>query len=456
MSSNPTQMLIDRLRREYRWPIPDLDYEDLTFLYNKHQLGFLRNELAYVDAVLQLRPIEGLEAKVYIVTTRERTVSRFAVRKVAIHLTTSRHGVFEKRAAKLSELVFFVVTPEGFAVLTSDGQKALKASQDSTPLERFYGPPGFCDFLTWESIGLNKFEVPGLKGPKKAIRLKVQCSEGFLEKNAPEFLPLFHEISGIDTMEQWEEDVLFAQMRDGSPAARDEIFIYHLRVVFDCSARLYLRNEYLRPDFHDIFHGGLEGLVLALDRYTVARGHRFSSYCWSWVQGRCERSLAEFLWPISIPYYVYEELRDYPAKSAVRDYTRASLEAKSEIVAQGDNELGIAELLVRAGEWEPLDDHHGDELEDDTGVPRRQCDSFMFEMDGIIKHLSMLSETRRLVLEFRYGLHPKAPGNRLTLDEVGCELALTRERVRQLELKGLEELREKMKIGNASKPKTNR
>ena len=189
------------------------------------------------------------------------------------------------------------------------------------------------------------------------------------------------------------------------------------------------------------------GLMKAVDRFQFRRGFRFSTYATWWVRQAITRAVADYGRTIRLPVHVIESLnkltrhrRDLAAEIG-RDPTPDELAARADMPA-GKVHLLLEAALQPASLDAPVGDADGAQLHDLVGdaMAGSPEESAIFQdMAHHVEHvLSVLTEREREVLRLRYGL---GTDREHTLEEIGRRLAITRERVRQIESRALAKLR---------------
>ena len=262
-----------------------------------------------------------------------------------------------------------------------------------------------------------------------------------------------HEI-GLNALFSPEEELLYARRTaQGDFAARQKMIERNLRLVVNIAKHYLNRGVPLL----DLVEEGNLGLMHALDKFDPERGFRFSTYATWWIRQNIERAIMNQSRTIRLPVHVIKELN-------------LVLRAKRHLEAQGDREAGIddiAHLLGRPAEEvrsvlahnehmasldAPLDIDPmlsvGESISDEQSV-NPEAGLQTQEVESLVQQwLAQLNDKQRIVIERRFGLNSQEV---CTLEELAGHLGLTRERVRQIQLEALGQLRRILRRRGLSK-----
>lgn len=240
-----------------------------------------------------------------------------------------------------------------------------------------------------------------------------------------------------------QELQLAERVSRGDLRARQQLIEANLRLVVSVAKRYSSQGLPLL----DMIQEGNIGLMRAAQKFDYRRGFRFSTYATWWIRQSISRAIAEHARTIHIPVHVVEFI--YKIKRiARRIYQEQGIEALPEQIAAevGLPKERIVELLSVSEQPVSLDApvaddeqyHLADALEDTSMTPTVDEISQKVLRDNIEQAMTILNPRERTIIEMRYGLQD---GHYHTLDEVSVEFKLTRERIRQIEVKALRKLR---------------
>ncbi len=247
-----------------------------------------------------------------------------------------------------------------------------------------------------------------------------------------------------------EEQALARRVQEGDPEARKKMIESNLRLVVAMGKRYISRGL----PFSDIIEEGNLGLIRAVEKFDYKRGFRFSTYATWWIKQAIERAIANQVRLIRLPIHVNELVNVY--LRTVRKLTqRLRSEPTHEEVAR---EMGVRIERVRAlshvktaiYSLDTLIGGEGDETlkdvlsDENFPAPSSTIDERRMQVH-IDEWIEDLPVTERSVLEMRYGLKSQSPR---TLDSIGRQFGITRERVRQIETQAIRRIRNYTKARN--------
>lgn len=251
------------------------------------------------------------------------------------------------------------------------------------------------------------------------------------------------EIGKVPLLTAQEEIEIAEKMANGDEDAKHQLAEANLRLVVSIAKR-YVGRGML---FLDLIQEGNLGLIKAVEKFDYKKGYKFSTYATWWIRQAITRAIADQARTIRIPVHMVETINKLIRvnRQLVQEYGR---EPRPEEIAK---EMGISEEKVREIikiAQEPVsletpigeedDSHLGDFIpDDDAPAPAEAVASTMLK-EQLMEVLESLTPREAKVLTLRYGLDD---GKARTLEEVGKEFNVTRERIRQIEAKALRKLR---------------
>ncbi|MCI6967533.1 RNA polymerase sigma factor RpoD [bacterium] len=251
------------------------------------------------------------------------------------------------------------------------------------------------------------------------------------------------EIGKVPLLSANEEIEIAKRMADGDQEAKRQLAEANLRLVVSVAKR-YVGRGML---FLDLIQEGNLGLIKAVEKFDYRKGYKFSTYATWWIRQAITRAIADQARTIRIPVHMVETINKLIRvnRQLLQEYGR---EPRPEEIAA---EMGISEEKVREiikvaqepvsletpiGEEE--DSHLGDFIPDDDAPAPAEVAAFTLLKEQLMEVLDTLTPREEKVLRLRFGLDD---GKARTLEEVGKEFNVTRERIRQIEAKALRKLR---------------
>ena len=239
-----------------------------------------------------------------------------------------------------------------------------------------------------------------------------------------------------------ECDQLFSEMHNGSDEARKELIERHIRLV----ASIALKFRQTNVSMDDIMAEGIQGLVLALDKFDHTRGIKLSTYAAWWIRQRIQRLIGKMSGAVAVPHDVSQGKRK---ENLIKSQLQVEL-GRNPSEDEIKKAIGTDRNLSNRVKFAPasslsLDEPFNDDSEHTLGdvLSEEEELSQSYREDGSLSDdvqvaLSFLDKRERKVLSMRFGI---GAGDSMKLDDIAEELKVSGERVRQLESLGLRKLR---------------
>ena len=251
------------------------------------------------------------------------------------------------------------------------------------------------------------------------------------------------EIGRVPLLTADEEVALAKRMQDGDEIAQKRLAEANLRLVVSIAKR-YVGRGML---FLDLIQEGNLGLIKAVEKFDYSKGYKFSTYATWWIRQAITRAIADQARTIRIPVHMVEtinklirvsrqllqQLGREPSPEEIAKEMDISVERVREIMKIAQEPVSLETPI---GEEE--DSHLGDFIEDQDAPAPADAASFMLLKEQLEEVLDTLTPREEKVLRLRFGLDD---GRARTLEEVGQNFGVTRERIRQIEAKALRKLR---------------
>ena len=306
-------------------------------------------------------------------------------------------------------------------------------------------------FETLEAEGINV--VTGVEEDNAAAAQEVVEPELDLDLSVPEGISIddpvrmyLKEIGKVPLLTADEEIEIAKKMLEGGPdaeAAKKKLAEANLRLVVSIAKR-YVGRGML---FLDLIQEGNLGLIKAVEKFDYTKGFKFSTYATWWIRQAITRAIADQARTIRIPVHMVETINKLirvsrqllqekgrePQPEEVAEAMGLSVEKVREIIKVAQEPVSLETPI---GEEE--DSHLGDFIQDDDAPPPAEAASFTLMKEQLMGVLDTLTPREKKVLSLRFGLED---GRQRTLEEVGQEFNVTRERIRQIEAKALRKLR---------------
>ena len=251
------------------------------------------------------------------------------------------------------------------------------------------------------------------------------------------------EIGRVPLLTSEEEVRLAIAIKDGNEAAKKRLSEANLRLVVSIAKRYLGRGM----QFLDLIQEGNLGLIKAVEKFDYTKGFKFSTYATWWIRQAITRAIADQARTIRIPVHMVETINKVKKVSSQLLHTTGHEPTADEISEELDMPVDKVREIMRVAQ-EPVsletpigeeeDSHLGDFIPDDEAPAPADAASHTLLRETLGDVLDSLRPREEKVLRLRFGLED---GRSRTLEEVGKEFNVTRERIRQIEAKALRKLR---------------
>ena len=354
-----------------------------------------------------------------------------------------------KYQEKVNEIIALAKKKKNVLEFTEISEAFAEFELDSDQLEKLYD--------TLENKGIDILRIADNDDdevPDDDILFDVDLEEDIdLEKidlSVPEGISIedpvrmyLKEIGKVPLLSAEEEIELAKRMEKGDDEAKKRLAEANLRLVVSIAKR-YVGRGML---FLDLIQEGNLGLIKAVDKFDYRKGYKFSTYATWWIRQAITRAIADQARTIRIPVHMVEtinkliriqrqllqELGREPSPEEIAVQMKMPVERVREIQKISQEPVSLETPI---GEEE--DSHLGDFIQDDNMPVPAEAAAFTLLKEQLVEVLQSLTDREQKVLRLRFGLDD---GKARTLEEVGKEFNVTRERIRQIEAKAIRKLR---------------
>lgn len=251
------------------------------------------------------------------------------------------------------------------------------------------------------------------------------------------------EIGRIPLLKREEEIMLAQKTEAGDKRAKDKLTQSNLRLVVSIAKKYMGRGM----SFLDLIQEGNKGLIRAVEKYDWTKGYKFSTYATWWIRQAITRAIADQARTIRIPVHMVETINKLirTQRKLMQDLGREPTdeEVGNELELTEERVREILKISQKTTSLEtPIGDDEdsllGDFIADEGQVSPYEATTKQLMLENVEEVLATLTDREAKVLKMRFGLHG---AKALTLEEVGREFGVTRERIRQIESKALRKLR---------------
>ena len=300
-----------------------------------------------------------------------------------------------------------------------------KAHVDLLKIEDIEVPEDFFEEEASEELAQIDFSVPDGVNMEDPVRMYLK------------------EIGKVPLLSAEEEMELAKRIEAGDDEAKKRLSEANLRLVVSIAKRHVGRGMQLL----DLIQEGNLGLIKAVEKFDYRKGYKFSTYATWWIRQAITRAIADQARTIRIPVHMVETINKLVRTSRQllqelgREATPEEIAERMELPVEKVREvmkISMEPVSLETPIGEEEDSHLGDFIQDDHVPVPAEAAAFTMRQEQLEEVLSTLSERESKVLRLRFGLDD---GRARTLEEVGKEFNVTRERIRQIEAKALRKLK---------------
>jgi RNA polymerase primary sigma factor len=278
----------------------------------------------------------------------------------------------------------------------------------------------------------------------------IEVQEEELDLSVPEGIAIgdpvrmyLKEIGKVPLLKSVEEVELAKRIEDGDPIAKKKLAEANLRLVVSIAKRYVGRGM----QFLDLIQEGNLGLIKSVEKFDYRRGYKFSTYATWWIRQAITRAIADQSRTIRVPVHMVETINKLirVSKQLLQELGREPLAEEISKVMEIPEEkireimkIAQAPVSLETPIGEEGDTHLGNFIPDNDAQAPDEAAAFTMLKEQLINVLDTLTPREEKVLRLRFGLDD---GRARTLEEVGKEFSVTRERIRQIEAKALRKLR---------------
>ena len=336
----------------------------------------------------------------------------------------------------------------GFITYTEILHMLPNIEEDISSLEQLYEKLSDANIEVVESKDL--LEVPQDKALKEELETKkvISADEATGHDSVQMYL---REIGRISLLTGDEEKDLARKIEQGNEEARRKLTEANLRLVVSIAKKYIGRSTHLT--LLDLIQEGNMGLFKAVEKFDYKRGFKFSTYATWWIRQAITRALADQARTIRIPVHMVETISKFTQvkRRLTQDLGREPM--PEEIAAEMGMEVDKVRHIIKISQETvsletPLGDYNedstlGEFLEDEKQIMPSQSAARRLLKDQLREIMGDLNPREQKILSLRFGLED---GVTHTLEEVGKEFGVTRERIRQIEAKALDKIRVHTKL----------
>lgn len=355
---------------------------------------------------------------------------------------TAKKGSKQLKLPKLIEDLIIKGKTQGFVTQDEILELFPDAEAHIDELDRLYDQLFKADIDVFESVlAGQESEVVEVSGLEKELEELTGLEDVAVNDPVRMYLK---EIGRIPLLKR-EEEIMLAQKNEaGDKRAKDKLTQSNLRLVVSIAKKYMGRGM----SFLDLIQEGNKGLIRAVEKYDWTKGFKFSTYATWWIRQAITRAIADQARTIRIPVHMVETINKLirTQRKLMQDLGREPTDEEVGKELDGMSADRVREILKISQKTTSLetpigeddDSLLGDFIADEGQISPYEATTKQLMLENVEEVLSTLTDRESKVLKMRFGLHG---AKALTLEEVGREFGVTRERIRQIESKALRKLR---------------
>lgn len=439
------------------WPLEDLEEEDATFEHPVEAMSLPPGEERRVERVLTLRPVSGFDQLLLLVYFRGQGVPIAASRRIVEYFRHRQAARKYRLSSHLSNIILLAQSEDLVKLCQFQGETAFNAKLASCEFRADLAQWILDPHLNWSSVAQRGIKFP--EAEFRAVKTKpprFDCREEDVLELAPDLLSLYWLSRRRPSLSLEEEHELIKRHRQGDQAAQFALIVQLLPSCFRVALRYHWIHRELHGTFEDAFYGAMEGAFEGLRRFDLSIQFRLAHFAHFWIRRGASRAYPTNLGGWTIPAYKWEtisklhrtqrfDLDDLlPATEPCEEQEFSWAEILEDDFVADDKAIALYRRLCE--EMLLIDTLSDDEIPY-HGVEPFDAVLDRLEVSWLVETAPLSDRDREILLE-RFGVVDGR--GRRTLEETASKFGVTRERVRQVELRALEKIRKHLRYEPSS------